>query len=81
PPLIDGGFLTVPFFRFFTPEGEWRVENEGVAPDIEVELDPAAVNRGEDTQLDAAIADVMKRLETWKPIQRKTPPPAAKLGQ
>ncbi|MDR7296395.1 tricorn protease [Pelomonas aquatica] len=81
PPLIDGGFLTVPFFRFYTPEGEWRIENEGVAPDIDVELDPAAVNRGEDTQLDAAIADVMKRLAAWKPIQRKSAPEAAKLGR
>lgn len=81
PPLIDGGFLTVPYFRFFTPEGEWRIENEGVAPDIDVELDPAAVNRGEDTQLDAAIADVMKRLGTWQPIQRKTAPAAATLGR
>lgn len=81
PPLIDGGFLTVPYFRFYTPDGEWRIENEGVSPDIDVELDPAAVNRGEDTQLEAAIANVMKRLETWKPIQRKTPPPPAKLGQ
>jgi len=81
PPLIDGGFVTVPFFRFYTPEGEWRIENEGVAPDMDVELDPAAVNRGEDTQLDAAIADVMKRLQAWKPVQRKTAPAGAKLGQ
>jgi tricorn protease len=81
PPLIDGAFLTVPFFRFYTPEGEWRIENEGVSPDIDVELDPAAVNRGEDTQLDAAIADVLKRLEAWKPIQRKAAPAAATLGR
>lgn len=81
PDLIDGGFLTVPYFRFFTPEGEWRIENEGVAPDLDVELDPAAVNRGEDTQLDAAIADVMKRLDAWKPIQRRTAPAAATLGR
>jgi tricorn protease len=81
PPLIDGGFLTVPYFRFYTPDGEWRIENEGVSPDIDVNLDPAAVNRGEDTQLDAAIADVMKRLGDWKPIQRKTAPPAATLGR
>ena len=81
PPLIDGGFLTVPFFRFFTPEGEWRIENEGVAPDIDVELDPAAVNRGEDTQLDAAIADVLRRLADWKPAQRRTAPPPAALGR
>lgn len=81
PPLIDGAFLTVPYFRFYTPDGEWRIENEGTAPDIDVELDPAAVNRGEDTQLDAAIADVMKRLESWKPIQRKTAPAPATLGK
>lgn len=81
PSLVDGGFLTVPYFRFYTPDGEWRIENEGVSPDIEVELDPAAVNRGDDTQLDAAIADVLKRLESWKPIQRKTPPAPATLGR
>ena len=81
PALIDGGFLTVPYFRFYTPDGEWRIENEGVSPDIDVELDPAAVNRGDDTQLDAAIADVLKRLDAWKPIQRKAAPAAAKLGQ
>ena len=81
PPLVDGGFLTVPYFRFYTPDGEWRIENEGVSPDIDVELDPAAVNRGDDTQLDAAIADVLKRLGDWKPIQRKTAPPAATLGR
>lgn len=81
PALIDGAFLAVPYFRFYTPEGEWRIENEGVSPDMDVELDPAAVNRGEDTQLDAAIADVLKRLGDWKPIQRKTAPPPATLGK
>ncbi len=81
PNLIDGGNLVVPYFRFYTPEGEWRIENEGVAPDIDVELDPAAVNKGQDTQLDAAIANVLKRLESWKPIQRHVPPAPATLGK
>ncbi len=75
PPLIDGGFLTVPFFRVFTPEGEWRVENEGVAPDVEVPLDPLAVNAGEDVQLDAAIADVLQQLKNSPEIPRKSAPP------
>ncbi|HXD82379.1 MAG TPA: PDZ domain-containing protein [Candidatus Acidoferrum sp.] len=75
PDLIDGGQLTVPFFRFFTPEGDWRVENEGVAPDVEVTLDPAAVNRGEDPQLDAAIATVLTQLKDFKPVQLKSAPP------
>jgi len=75
PPLIDGGFLTVPFFRVFTPEGEWRVENEGVAPDVEVPLDPLAVNAGDDAQLDAAIGDVLQQLKDSPEIPRKSAPP------
>jgi tricorn protease len=74
PPLIDGGRLTVPFFRFFTPDGEWRVENEGVAPDVEVPLDPIAVNADKDPQLDAAIAQVLEQLKTAKPIPLRTAP-------
>jgi tricorn protease len=75
PALIDGGFLTVPFFRVFTPEGEWRVENEGVAPDLEVALDPLAVNAGTDVQLDAAIAEVLQQLKNSPQIPLKTAPP------
>ena len=75
PSLIDGGFLSVPFFRVFTPEGEWRVENEGVAPDVEVTLDPLAVNAGNDVQLDAAIAEVLQQLKNAPEVPRKTAPP------
>ena len=64
----------MPFFRFFTPEGEWRVENEGVAPDIDVELEPDQVNKGSDSQLDRAIEEVMAKLQAWQPIQRKEAP-------
>jgi tricorn protease len=74
PQLIDGGFLTVPFFRFFTPESEWHVENEGVAPDLEVPLDPIAVNAGNDVQLDAAIAEVLQQLATSPQIPLKSAP-------
>jgi tricorn protease len=75
PPLIDGGRLTVPFFRMFTPEGQWRVENEGVAPDLDVPLDPLAVNEDRDPQLDAAIAEVLEELKSAKPIPLKSAPP------
>ena len=74
PQLIDGGFLTVPFFRFYTPEGKWEIENMGVGPDIDVTLDPAKVNAGEDTQLERAIQEVLKELETYTPVKRTTPP-------
>jgi tricorn protease len=75
PSLIDGGSLSVPFFRVFTPEGEWHVENEGVAPDVEVPLDPLAVNAGNDAQLDAAIAEVLLQLKTAPQIPLKAAPP------
>ena len=51
--------LTVPFFRFYDADHNWTVENQGVAPDIEVALDAIATNEGRDTQLEAAIAEVM----------------------
>lgn len=74
PRLIDGGFLTVPYFRFYTPEGEWRIENEGQAPDIDVELNPVMVNQGRDTQLERGVQEILKDLETFKPVKRHTPP-------
>jgi tricorn protease len=82
PRFIDGGSLSVPFFRFFTPEGQWGIENEGVAPDIDVELEPDAVNRGVDTQLDRAIAEVLQELETYRPVkQTQAPPLPTELGK
>lgn len=72
--LIDGGFIVVPNFRFFTPEGKWAIENEGTAPDIDVTLDPVAVNRGEDTQLKRGVEELLKELETYKPIKRRKAP-------
>ncbi|MBC3829933.1 PD40 domain-containing protein [Undibacterium amnicola] len=82
PNLIDGGNLVVPFFRFFTPDNEWRIENEGVAPDIDVDLDPLEVNQGRDPQLDAAIKDVTDRLKTYRDMKlRVAPPMPRRLGQ
>ncbi|WP_372627815.1 PDZ domain-containing protein [Arsukibacterium sp.] len=81
PPMIDGGFHVVPFFRFYTPDGEWRVENEGVAPDIEVELDPIAVNKGIDVQLNRAIEHTLKELKANPPADHSTAPAMpTKLG-
>jgi tricorn protease len=72
----------VPFFRFFDPQGNWSVENEGVAPDIEVTLDPIATNRGNDSQLDAAIKEIMAQLEAHENKVMKTAPPLpTELGQ
>ena len=82
PPLVDGGALTVPFFRFYTPEGEWRIENEGTPPDIDVALDPVATNRGQDTQLERALAEVMAGLEgKGRQAPLAAPPSPTVVGQ
>ncbi len=81
PGLIDGGRLTVPFFRFFDTKGEYRVENEGVAPDIEVALDPIALDRGTDTQLDAAIAKVLADLEGFETPVKPAPAYPTEIGK
>jgi tricorn protease len=63
PPLIDGGTVTAPREAFWAPEGKWDVENHGVAPDVEVDLDPQAVRAGRDPQLDKAVEVVLEALE------------------
>jgi tricorn protease len=55
PALIDGGMVTAPDLAFYNLKGEWDVENHGVAPDIEVEYDPALVRSGHDPQLEKAV--------------------------
>jgi tricorn protease len=62
PQLLDGGFVTAPSSAVWSPAGEWDAENVGIAPDIEVEHDPALVRKGQDPQLDKAIEVVMQEL-------------------
>jgi tricorn protease len=82
PLLTDGGVLTVPFFRFYDADHEWTVENEGVAPDIEVALDPIATNEGRDTQLERAIDEVLSQLEGFEnPVPDEAPPFPTELGK
>jgi tricorn protease len=74
PPTIDGGGITAPTLAFYDLSGRWAVENEGVAPDIEVEYTPADVIKGHDPQLERAVQEALKLLEQ-NPI-RRVPRPA-----
>jgi len=62
PRLMDGGTYTAPDAAVYGLSGKWEVENAGVAPDIEVELDPAEWRKGHDTQLEAAVTELMKEI-------------------
>ncbi len=61
--LIDGGYISSPNLAMYNVDGEWDVENVGVAPDIEVEMTPAKVIRGGDPQLEHAVKEALKMLE------------------
>lgn len=74
PALMDGGAVTSPSFAFFSPSGEWEVENHGVAPDVEVDMDPKAVADGHDPQLERAVAVAMAELKKNPPPQPHKPP-------
>jgi tricorn protease len=72
PPLLDGGFVMAPNLAFWTDEG-FIVENEGVAPDVEVEQTPADVIAGRDPQLEKAIEVVLKQLAENPPPTFRRP--------
>jgi tricorn protease len=63
PQLIDGGFVTAPRWAIYGLNGEWEVENHGIAPDYEVELDPKAAREGRDPQLEKAVEVVLEEMK------------------
>ena len=75
PRLIDGGRFVAPRGGFFDVEGNWAVEAEGVAPDIEVRNDPRPVIEGRDPQLEAAVKNVLEQLKTKKVEFKPEPKP------
>ena len=74
PELIDGGRVTAPRAAIYGLQGQWEVENHGVAPDYDVDLDPAAAREGRDTQLEKAIEVVMQQLKEH-PLPQPVRPP------
>jgi len=72
--LMDGGFVTAPRVAIYGLHGQWEVENHGVAPDVEVENDPAAVAAGHDPQLERAVQVTLDALKK-NPVVEPGPPP------
>lgn len=67
PQLMDGGSVTSAAFGIMDLDGNWIVENEGVAPDIEVVEDLAALLEDRDPQLERAIREVLAELAANPP--------------
>jgi tricorn protease len=54
---------------------KWAVENEGVAPDIDVENWPKDVIAGHDPQLERAVQEAMRLLKE-RPVDRSAKEPS-----
>jgi len=82
PNLMDGGSVTAPRVAFYSPKGDWEVENHGVAPDYEVEQTPKDWMSGHDPQLEKAVALVMDSLKkNPRPIAKRPAFPNYHTGQ
>jgi tricorn protease len=76
PVLIDGGQVTAPRVAFRNLQGELDVENKGVAPDVEIDLDPRIWRAGRDAQLEKAVEIALAELKknpTRKPAKGAFP--------
>jgi len=80
PALVDGGTAIAPRGGFFSKDGRWAVENEGTAPDVDVENTPKEVIGGHDPQLERAVQEALRMLKE-KPVDRmKKEPPSPTWG-
>jgi tricorn protease len=75
PSMADGGSVLAATFSFMDTDNRWAVENEGVAPDVEVIDRPEAIAAGRDPSLDAAIQHLLRELQAHPPTP-VVPPPA-----
>jgi tricorn protease len=80
PPFVDGGSAIAPRFGFFGRDGKWAVENEGVAPDVDVENWPKDVVAGRDPQLERAVQEALRLLKEHPPQRDRTEPPPPTWG-
>jgi tricorn protease len=65
--------VTVPTFAWYDLDGTWGIEGHGVDPDIPVVDEPSILARGEDPQLDAAIAHMLEEVARHRWMQPARP--------
>ena len=68
--------MIAPRFGFFGRDDKFAVENEGVAPDVDVENWPKDVIAGHDPQLERAVQEGLRMLKE-KPADRASKEPTA----
>ena len=75
PELIDGASVTAPSFRMYNLDGTWFREGHGVDPDIFVDEDLGAFSKGIDVQLNRAIEEALRLIETRPFVVPQRPGP------
>lgn len=73
--LADGGYITIPEVSVYGLDSQWVIENQGVAPDIEVDDEPGDVLADRDVQLQTAVDLLMQKIKAAP----KTLPPTPAL--
>ena len=63
--LVDGTSITHPSSAFYSLNEKWSIENNGVTPDVVVQISPNDFKEGKDPQLDCAIKQAMKNLNEF----------------
>ena len=74
PSLLDGGYVMAPRYAIYGLNGDWEVENHGIAPDVDVEQLPKDVAAGHDQQLETGVQMVLDELKA-NPIPEIPVPP------
>jgi tricorn protease len=72
--LLDNGIMRAAEDGQIDADGRFLIEGIGVSPDIEVDNPPRASFLGQDAQLDAAIAELKKRIAE-QPVKDVKPGP------
>jgi tricorn protease len=65
--FVDGGGTTQPEHSYWFQDVGWGVENYGTDPDIDVDFKPQDYAAGRDPQLDRAIAEILRLMDSDPP--------------
>lgn len=72
--LLDNGIMRAAETGQIDAQGRFLIEGVGVSPDIDVDNPPRATAMGQDAQLDAALAELKRRIAE-QPVQPVKPGP------
>jgi tricorn protease len=73
PQFIDGGDFSTPQLAPYDQKGEWLIENQGVSPDIEIDVLPQDWRKGRDPQLEKTVEILLQQLKKEGPPRPQHP--------